>query len=826
MTLIVDPDLLQQGAITSPSDAVWGSPTAAQVTITSVGSELPALDAAMYFEVRDHPIAANNGLYLEDGGSPTLASVTASKVDGVNPLVDAGARNIRTFGTNASAAAEKVTHWDTNARKLWLLRQGTVISKDGVDGQAVFSRAKIDWKDDNDLNKHPFPFFSIDAAVAGKYLMGTDGVNSNGWAYEDTSVNSRELVRNAGWSEENGDGYLGVSADGTIERVYAGIGTLGVFEDETADKAYYSFGNDPTVDSTAEMVQTGSVNEVIKCYDNVVGADTGTGVAITGSNTLTRNDGGNFLTDGFVVGGLFFIDNANIGGNDGTWGPILTLSTTVITISGTPLSNDAADQTMTIAFDNRTAFSIFNRIRDADPTGKIYTKSDLAASNLTTLGGFVSKFALSSTSDIKITETDANIDANTPFTEVRIRYLDAAYNREIDTGVKRNFGIIIDVGTYSHSNGVSATSTLFVSANFVLGVGEALADYNGGQLIIHEGTDQGSHLITGTPVDNSGTLEVTLNSALTDSETVLSFTMDRSTPLTATSKQIYEKIQRQARLSGDINETGSGVVIGKTSDVLAFFDGDTLRYGNTPPVNPEGGGAGVMVEGFDANDTNSISVKDNGATQREFPFVSAGNNVFSQAGVDDLADNYKLYFAYTEQFTNTGFGISAVTLDQATLDSSVTDLVAELSDGDYIRLAGFVAGVDNGIYVLTGAPSGAGPWTATVRKVNGQTLVNESAGASVDLDKNPIDSPDAIIVDDNAGADIAGAIGALQIAWTFDYDGNVQGGRTAATDASVILRAIGSDQAQFAESAASTIVRAVGQTITALSAQERNYNNP
>jgi len=45
----------------------------------------------------------------------------------------------------------------------------------------------------------------------------------------------------------------------------------------------------------------------------------------------------------------------------------------------------------------------------------------------------------------------------------------------------------------------------------------------------------------------------------------------------------------------------------------------------------------------------------------------------------------------------------------------------------------------------------------------------------------------AVTVKDNAGIDIAGVISSSPIAFTFDYDGNVQGGRTAGTDAAVTL---------------------------------------
>ena len=78
---------------------------------------------------------------------------------------------------------------------------------------------------------------------------------------------------------------------------------------------------------------------------------------------------------------------------------------------------------------------------------------------------------------------------------------------------------------------------------------------------------------------------------------------------------------------------------------------------------------------------------------------------------------------------------------------------------------------------------------------------------------------------DNGAADISGVIASSPVAFTFDYDGNVQGGRTFGTDAAVALRAIGSDTAKFAQTLA-TIDRSVGQSITVTSPQERDYNNP
>jgi len=84
----------------------------------------------------------------------------------------------------------------------------------------------------------------------------------------------------------------------------------------------------------------------------------------------------------------------------------------------------------------------------------------------------------------------------------------------------------------------------------------------------------------------------------------------------------------------------------------------------------------------------------------------------------------------------------------------------------------------------------------------------------------------AIIVNDNDDVAITGNIsGQSSISFTFDYDGNNQGGRTPATDADVTVVAIGLETAQYVSSTA-TITRATGQNISLVASLERNYLDP
>lgn len=83
----------------------------------------------------------------------------------------------------------------------------------------------------------------------------------------------------------------------------------------------------------------------------------------------------------------------------------------------------------------------------------------------------------------------------------------------------------------------------------------------------------------------------------------------------------------------------------------------------------------------------------------------------------------------------------------------------------------------------------------------------------------------AILVEDDNGVDISGTLGgASSVSFTFDYDNNTQGGRTAGTDADVTVVAIGLDTAQYV-SATATITRATGQNISLVAPLERNYSN-
>ena len=190
----------------------------------------------------------------------------------------------------------------------------------------------------------------------------------------------------------------------------------------------------------------------------------------------------------------------------------------------------------------------------------------------------------------------------------------------------------------------------------------------------------------------------------------------------ASTKQIYEKIQYELRQNADI-DAGAGSVIGATADAILSFVGETLV-----------GATSVAIDGLNANYLNSVELYDKNGVKRLYPFVAAGTiNFGANAGSGDF--KYVMYF-------NSGFG-----------------------------------------------------------------------------------SDSAIIVNDKDGTPITGTYSGSPVSFTFAYDTNTQGGRTAGTDAAVKLVGLGLTGGQYV-SVDATITRSAGQSVLLAPAIERNYSNP
>lgn len=377
-------------------------------------------------------------------------------------------------------------------------------------------------------------------------------------------------------------------------------------------------------------------------------------------------------------------------------------------------------------FDRRTVFNLFAR-----EYAQLYGKATLTDIGVTSMDSIAYRFPISTGSDaIKVEDSDVNVAANSPFTQISVRYFDQAFSRDVDlVGTPRDFGVVIDVGTHS---GVDGSAPGGASVLTTAEAGMSVNAFAGGVLTIHEGAAKGTYPIVSNA---AGTITVTGTIAASANA---SFTAQRATPVVASAEEIYTKVQYLLRQASDIDATDQSVT-GKTADELLQFVGDTLKAKSA--TNPNGGGTGVCIEGFQSSDTNRIVFKDNGGTERTFPYVA----------------------------------------------------VLTISFGDNLKLD---ASAKYWVYFTT--LPGAG---------------------------NDFGESGAVIVDDNAGADMAGDVsGASSVQKTFNYDGNNQGGRTPGTDADITVVGIGLATGQYVKATA-TIQESTANSVSLVAALERNYQN-
>jgi hypothetical protein len=301
-------------------------------------------------------------------------------------------------------------------------------------------------------------------------------------------------------------------------------------------------------------------------------------------------------------------------------------------------------------------------------------------------------------------------------------------------------------------------------------------------------------------------------------------------------KEIHSWAQWKLRQTGDINDDVNGDTFGTVYGNIALpftdFIGDTLH---TKP--------GVFIDNYDTNDKNDIRMWDitidpgdsSGgldseyapklSTEREFPFVAAGNLVFSQNFVDEVDNTtrYTMYFQYIRSDAVSDLKVSGVTGNNGTLDwTGDAGALDHLQSGDYIIISGLTTETaNNGIWSITGTPSSN---TVTATKFDGTAPANEATGDSCTVQENPFETPGAVIVDNNAGTDIDNEISAASIGFDFDYTNNNQEGRSADSDAPVYVVAIAYDGAQYVI-ASHTITKSTGQNIPINAVDELNYEN-
>lgn len=296
-----------------------------------------------------------------------------------------------------------------------------------------------------------------------------------------------------------------------------------------------------------------------------------------------------------------------------------------------------------------------------------------------------------------------------------------------------------------------------------------------------------------------------------------------------TKEEIYLFCQNALTQSANVNDDPDtdtyGTVNGDVAVRLAYWVGDILHSW-----------AGVNFDDYNSNDTNSLVLHDikvdtSGLDSEDvpldsnditYPFTAAGNIVFSQNLVDesDAETLFRMYHAYTYiQTDQIDFEISGVTGANATLDGTGMNI----SVGDYFTLSGFTTNTENnGVKVATGTPTAT---AVDYTDALGVTQVADVLHESVTLKESPFDTASAVVVTDNSSSAIEGQITQVTEAFDYNYDGNTDGGRAAATNAPIVIVAQGLPGAEwvFAEF---TITRVTGLNFPVNAPDELTYYNP
>ena len=122
------------------------------------------------------------------------------------------------------------------------------------------------------------------------------------------------------------------------------------------------------------------------------------------------------------------------------------------------------------------------------------------------------------------------------------------------------------------------------------------------------------------------------------------------------------------------------------------------------------------------------------------------------------------------------------------------------------------------------------PYIAAVRVNFGDNLrLDADAIFKMFFTTNPagnFGSANAVVVNDASSDPITGSVGGNSyLEFSFDFDGNIQGGRTAGVVAGITVVGIGLSTGQYV-SATGEIAKSVSNAISLVAALERNYQNP
>lgn len=191
-------------------------------------------------------------------------------------------------GGDAGTAFESPVVFDVSTKTITITPGSGILplAADGVTAQALYSAAKIVWKNSSTYIKYPFPMEAI-TPESFEFI--------NGWVLANDTT--RKSLRTCGWAERG-------SAGTAIIRKYMGVVSLGTIG--ASDLSYYQWNTG----AKADFSFTGPINEAIQIYGDA------------SNGNFDYSDGGDSLTLFNRIQGKLFSSSNNTAIGAGTLGYI------------------------------------------------------------------------------------------------------------------------------------------------------------------------------------------------------------------------------------------------------------------------------------------------------------------------------------------------------------------------------------------------------------------------------------------------------------------------------------------------------------------------
>lgn len=424
------------------------------------------------------------------------------------------------------------------------------------------------------------------------------------------------------------------------------------------------------------------------------------------TRTLVRDAGWTEIS-GDKYAGLITLGNFDATGDQGYY-----LQTTGFT--GTKANFDKTGNV-------NEAVMIYNATGPVDSTGylkaflriqaKLYSEYNLLSEQgISALEPVLYRLPLSNSADLKTTASDATIDADAPYVEMKIDYLKGSgFSQAAATSYSIADVVKDGVGRWAFCTGAGTVVT-HTNGYATFGGTSTWAAYYGEESI------NGVYYAFNRVITSNG----------------------------GTDRQVYDWAMRQLRKTTDINnetvgipaaQRGFGVVKGNIAVPLVEYVGDTLK--------PK---PGVILRGFDSASTNNIIHRDitvgtgasyglntefvpNTSTERPFPTVASGTLAFSANLVAeaDADTKYTMYFTTLPASANFDTASAVIVKDNSTTDITGQITAASIAwDFDYTNNAqgGRTPATDAAVTVVAQGLPGA-EWTiatATITATSGQAI--------------------------------------------------------------------------------------------------------